>query len=134
MNFFFAMAGPAEVAFAQALVLAWLAIGIVAILILVAWWKRSLRCNLAALLFSLVAGMLFGPSDTFFGPTQPPEILSDPDYIHWLSQFRIMSVVWILVTLVAVGLAVLGKFPIHPHVSQSETCDASGGKSSPVNL
>jgi len=97
-------------------------------------WKRSVRCNLVAILLSLVAGMLFGPYDTFFGPTQSPEILSDPDYIHWLSQFRIMSVAWILVTLVAVGVAVLGKFPIHPHVSQSERCDALKGKSSPVNL
>lgn len=132
MNIFLAMAGLAEVAFAHALVLAWIAIGIVAMLILISWWERSLRCNLAAILFSLVAGMLFGPYDTFFGPTQPPEVLSDPDYIRWLGQFRIMSVAWILATVVAVALAVIGKFPIRPDLADRR--EAPNKQSRPVNL
>jgi hypothetical protein len=134
MNLSFAMAGLAEAAFAQSLVFAWIAIGIVAILIIAACWKRSLRWNLTAIFFSLVAGMLFGPYETLFGPTEPPAILSDPDYIRWLGLFRVMTVAWILATTIAVVIAFVGKFPLRANLSQSDGPDASAGESNPVIL
>jgi hypothetical protein len=131
MTHSFAMPGLAEAAFAETLVLAWLAIGIVGGLIIVGCLKRSLRCILAAIFLSLTVGMLFGPYDTCFGPKQPAEVLRDPDYVHWLSQFRIMSVTWILVTTAAVVLAFVSKFPIGPNSMQS---GRSKLKDSPVSL
>jgi hypothetical protein len=112
MSSFLAMAGLAEAAFAQSLLIAWCGIFVIGALTIVGWFRRSWRIGLAAIIVALLVGFFLGPVEVLFGPEKNPEALNDPDYIYWLGCFRKMSAVWLIVIGLALALIpLIRKFP-----------------------
>ena len=106
------MAGLAEVAFWEALMINWLVLFIVGVLLVFGWVRRSWRFGAAALIAVVLLGWWACPWGELLPSTQPAYILNDPDYVYWRSRFQVMGVAWITSLLLGITLlALIRKFP-----------------------
>jgi hypothetical protein len=100
----FAMAGLAEAAFAEKLLVCWIGLGVVCFLALVAWLQRArLLEMLAALAHGFFAGF-FEPWRVFL-PWYDPQSGGpvDPDLIYWSGRYKVLGFGWILIVLMTVA-------------------------------
>jgi hypothetical protein len=98
-----AMAGLAEAAFAQALLVAWVALFVMFVAIAVGFARGSRIECVIALGLAILFAVLFSPWNAFL-PPEDPGALADSDFLHWRVWFRITAVAWSILTAGAIGL------------------------------
>lgn len=74
---------------------------IVAGLIALSWWRRSLVAVVAALILVLANGAFFQPWTVI-----APSPSNDPYNAFWISRLRVISVIWALLVVAAVACLV----------------------------
>ena len=102
MNSSIAMAGLAEAAFSQQLLMCWAGLIFICAFLIAAAIRRSHG----------IAGLVIGLAVLFGGAFEPWSAFAsvsgdDPDLVYWISRYRIMATVWIAVIVAAVALIIL---------------------------
>src|SRR2546423_5823280 len=103
MNPMIAMAGLAEAAFAEALLISWVVLGLISMLLVTTLIRRSWGFGLVAIVLTTLFGVFFTPWNWFLPPAEP-NVLNDPDYIYWRARFQIIFLAWGLL-IIAAGMA-----------------------------
>jgi hypothetical protein len=98
MRAIIAMAGLAEAAESQSLVIFYVTMAGIIILLSFAWWKRGPVAAGISCIACLFVGLFLQPWSAFHAPEFP----EDPDEIYWLTRWRIASVFWVIVFLAAI--------------------------------
>jgi hypothetical protein len=103
MTLIIAMAGLAEAAFAQALLIAWVALFLMLVVIAVGFVRGSRIECVVALGLAILFAVLLSPWSAFLAP-ENASALADPDFLYWRARFRITAVAWCILTAGALGL------------------------------
>jgi hypothetical protein len=99
MHYVFAMAGLAEAAIAEGLMVLGAGLVITVVLIIISLWRRSWVIGVIALVVCLGVGGFFEPWMSFSAKADP----NDPDQDHWLFRCRLVAMIWLLCCVVGVA-------------------------------